>query len=66
VNKVTFSVNNYDNDGDVLDRGIFLHFGPDVRIKVARDVKEFQGFIDNLQEMKTEIEENYLVRGILP
>jgi len=56
--KVTFSVNSYDWDGDIMDAGIFLHFG-NVRIKVAETGLEFQEFINNLEQMRNEISDNY-------
>jgi len=58
--KVTFSVNSYDWDGDIMDAGIFLHFG-NVRIKVAETGLEFQEFINNLEQMRNEISDNYKV-----
>jgi hypothetical protein len=59
------TINTYDVENDVYERGIFIHFG-DVRIKVARDLNEFNNFIENLKAMKKEIAENHLVRGDTP
>jgi len=53
-----FSINDYDKDGDISDEGIFLHFD-DTRIKVAKDIKEFDQVIESLKTMRNEIAENY-------
>ena len=55
---VCFSINDYDQDGDCHDSGIFLHFG-DTRIKAANNMAEFEGFIEHLESMRDEIKENY-------
>ena len=60
--KVLFSVHDYDFEGDVLERGIFLHFGQ-TRIKVAETLAEFKEVASAISEMADEIKENYL--GIL-
>ena len=57
---VSFSVHSYDWDGDIVESGIFLHFG-NVRIKVAKTGSEFQDFINKLEQMRNEISDNYKV-----
>ena len=57
-NKVTFSVNEYDQDGDVYEHGVYLHFG-NIKILVARDSKGFDNFVHELAGMKAEIRESY-------
>lgn len=56
--KITFSVNNYDKDGDVCDEGIFLHFG-NTRIKVAQNAEEFKVVASTIQNIANEITENF-------
>lgn len=58
INKPTFSVNSYDNDGDRTESGIYLNFG-EVRIRVAENINEFSDFISHLEKIHVEIEENY-------
>jgi hypothetical protein len=53
-----YSTNDYDEDGDLVEEGIYLHFGP-VRIQVAENLIGFNQFIKHLQSIKSEIEENY-------
>jgi len=53
-----FSINTYDQDGDLTDEGIFLHYGK-VSIKVASTLAGFQEYIKSLQSMIVEITENY-------
>ena len=55
---VFFSVNEFDKDGDLIDEGIFLHFG-DSRVKVAKDLQEYREFISELKNMEQEISEGY-------
>lgn len=57
--RVMFSVNDYDYEGDIIDKGIYLHFG-DTRIRVADDVAGFEKFVEGLQTMSAEIKENWL------
>jgi hypothetical protein len=57
--KPTFSVNHYDRVGDIVDEGVFLHFG-DTRIKVCDTPMDFEDFIDHLHCIHSEIAENYL------
>lgn len=40
---VNFSINHYDFDGDIIEKGIFLHFD-NVRIKVANTMEEYEDF----------------------
>jgi hypothetical protein len=57
----TFTINDYDKDGDIFDAGIFLHFG-DTRIKVGKTMDDLDYFIRSLKEMKKEIKENYDIK----
>ena len=54
---VTFSINEYDFEGDISEKGIYLHFGQ-VRIKVAETMEEYEDLLINLYNIKTEILEN--------
>lgn len=56
--EVTFSVNEYDYEGDIFNTGIFLHFG-NCRILVAKNPEFFKQFVNRIVEMIPEIEENY-------
>lgn len=55
--EVCFSVNTYDYEGDVIDRGIFLHFG-NTAICVAYDYEGYLEFIEKLKGMAPEISES--------
>ena len=55
--KITFSVNEYDRDGDVTEKGVFLHFG-DTRVLVCDFVEEFPDVLQNIEDIKKELE-NY-------
>jgi hypothetical protein len=57
-NDIKFSVNDYDQDGDVLEKGIYLHFGM-TRISVAENLEEFKKIVPHMQKIIKEIEENY-------
>jgi len=55
---VFFSVHDYDVDGDIHEKGIYLHFGP-VRILVAENMDEFKKTAERIANMPEEINENY-------
>lgn len=56
--QVLFSINEYDKDGDVIEPGIFLHFGW-TRVKVASNMAEFRRVVESISNMPAEIQENY-------
>ena len=51
---VTFSVNEYDCDGDIVEEGIFLNFG-DARILVAKNLEDYKEFCKTVSDMTDEI-----------
>ena len=55
---IVFSVNEYDRDGDVTDKGVFLHFG-ETRVKAADSIEDFRSIVQHMKAMVSEIEENY-------
>ena len=58
IHEILFSVNDYDSDGDVSERGIYLHFG-DTRVRVADDKNDFRDFMKTMEGIFKEIDENY-------
>ena len=58
-----FSVHDYDFEGDIYDRGIFLHFG-ETRVKVAEHLEEFKAAAERISGMAEEIAENYAGKGV--
>ena len=52
----TFSINQYDRDGDIIDSGVFIHVGDITTIKF-KDVEELEKFclhvLSSLQEIKS-------------
>jgi hypothetical protein len=58
--KVCFSINEYDSDGDIIDKGIFLHFG-NTKIKVTNDLDGLKNFKNHIEKIIKEIEENYFI-----
>jgi hypothetical protein len=57
--EIMFSVNAYDSDGDIVQKGVFLHFG-DTRVRAADSIKEFSDILQHLEAMVEEIETNYM------
>lgn len=55
---IFFSVHDYDQDGDAVNKGIFLHFG-ETRIKVSNNLDEFKEVVDRINGMVDEIRDNY-------
>ena len=56
---IIFSVNEYDSDGDVTDKGVFLHFG-ETRVKAAETIDDFLLIVQHMKAMVSEIEDNYI------
>jgi hypothetical protein len=54
---VSFSVNQYDSDGDITDDCVLLHL--DTTILKLSNVKQLDVFIEQLQAISKEIKENY-------
>lgn len=57
-NKIYFSINSYDDDGDIYEDGAYLHFG-ETRVKVAENYIEFKEVVNRISSMQEEIEEMY-------
>jgi hypothetical protein len=53
----TFSVNQYDSDGDVVDDCVLVHL--DATILKFSGVKQLDGFIEQLNKISKEIKEHY-------
>lgn len=56
--KIMFSINEYDSDGDICEKGVYLHFGV-ARIRIAGDVEELNEFEKEIKKIITEIRDNY-------
>ena len=54
---ITFSINDYDQDGDIDRVGVFLHFG-DTRVLVAETIDEFETIVGCMQQIVDEIRGN--------
>lgn len=55
---VTFSVNSYDPDGDIYEKGVYLHFG-NTRIHIGRSLEDLKNFRSQVDIIINEITENY-------
>jgi len=55
---VSFSVNDFDKDGDLFEEGIYLHLDG-LRIRVAENMEEYIAFVSSLKRMEPEIAEIY-------
>lgn len=55
---VSFSVHSHDQDGDVYESGIYLHFGH-TRVRVAGGRDGFRKFMERLERLEKEIHESY-------
>jgi len=53
--KIMYSVDDHDRDGDVVEEGIYLHFGG-CRVWVAQDMKAFRKFRKRFDEIAQTIE----------
>lgn len=55
---ITFSINRYDKDGDVINKGIYLHLNDLVNLRL-KNLDSLSNLITQLQEIEKEIKENY-------
>ncbi|GIO36905.1 hypothetical protein J41TS12_17660 [Paenibacillus antibioticophila] len=55
--EASFSVNQYDNDGDVVDECILVHVG-DTILRFST-ISQLDGFAERLQSLSKEIKKNY-------
>lgn len=58
MNDIRFSVNTYDHDGDLIDKCILLHLSNNMILRVE-NLGELENMIDQLYNIKLEIEQNY-------
>jgi hypothetical protein len=56
--KVAFSIDLFDDDGDVFEYGIYLHFDNKVIIRLE-SFSELQGIAGDLNRIVKEIADNY-------
>lgn len=55
---ILFSVNTYDNDGDIEEEGVFLHFD-DTRVRVADNPEDFVDVVYQIRKIQEELLELY-------
>ena len=55
---IEFSIDQYDKDGDKFDDCLLLHFNDTFLLRLA-DVKELDEVIKKLQDIRTEVVDNY-------
>lgn len=58
MNDISFSVNTYDHDGDLIDNCILLHLSNNTILRVE-NIDELENMIEQLYNIKVEIEQNY-------
>lgn len=56
--KIAFSFHLYDDEGDMYENALLLHFHTYLILKL-KNRKELDSMISNLQHIKKEIDENY-------
>ena len=56
MNKPMFSIDYHDKDGDVVEEGIYLHYG-DTAIRVAKTLDEFKAHNEILKSFEWEVAE---------
>jgi len=56
--RCSFSINEYDHDGDLSEEAIYLHFG-DAKVKIAKNKEDLELFEKYICGIFKEIRENY-------
>ncbi len=57
--RLLYQINNYNNDGSLIDKCIWIHFDEDHIILNFKNLDEYKYFINELERMKSEIESNW-------
>lgn len=58
---ISFSINEYDHEGDIVEKGIYIHFN-NTRIKVADTIEEYEEFVNELKNITNELSDSYKIR----
>lgn len=61
---ITFSVNRYDCDGFIDQRGVFLHFGDCAVVKVCDSVLEFFNFVSRIKAIERDLEGYFTIMEV--
>ena len=61
---ITFSIHRYDCDGDMMQEGVFLHFGDCAVVKVSDSVLEFFNFVSRIKAIEREIEMYFTITEV--
>ncbi len=64
VTDITFSIHRYDCDGDMMQEGVFLHFGDWAVVKVSDSVLEFFNFVSRIKAIEREIEMYFTITEV--
>lgn len=64
LGSISFMINEYDSDGDILEEGIFINFGH-TRLKICETLDEFDKFVHIIKGIQKEIGQEYPeLRGV--
>ncbi len=64
VTDITFSIHRYDCDGDMMQEGVFLHFGDCAVVKVCDSVPEFFNFVSHIKAIERELEGYFAITEV--
>ena len=56
IPKFTYSINMHDSDGDLYERGIYLHVGDLLSIRIGTSYLDFFEFVEHMQKIKMELQ----------
>lgn len=57
TSRMAFSVNRYDDSGDVWEEGIYLHIDDNTSFKIGKTIEDFDAFVNKIKGMRNELEE---------
>lgn len=60
--KITYSINEYDSEGDIINHGLFLQFNGNVKIKVANNIKGYMDFVKQVTDIGEEVIDNNVTK----
>lgn len=54
---VTYSLSQYDKEGDVIEHGVFLYFDHNVAVRVCETIDDFDAVIAQMIAIRNEIQQ---------
>lgn len=58
TSEMAFSVNRYDDSGNIWEEGIYLDINDNTSFMIGKTIRDFDSFVKKIKSMRDEIKEN--------